>query len=131
LPVRPAGRLAGYRLLVVDDNENIRFVMRLLLEAEGAAVEEAEDGQKGVTAALTAATPFNAVLMDMRMPVMDGLEATRELRARGYTRPVIALTANAFSVDFDACRAAGMNDYVSKPVKIDKLVGLLQQNCRA
>ncbi len=125
-----AGRLAGYRLLVVEDDNTTRFMLRLLLEAEGAVVEEAEDGAKGVCAALASATPFDIVLMDMQMSVKDGLEATRELRAQGYVRPILAITANAYGHDRDACLAAGMNDYVSKPVKIDELVEVLQRNRR-
>jgi signal transduction histidine kinase/ActR/RegA family two-component response regulator len=121
-------RLAGYRLLVVEDEDTTRFMLRLLLEAEGAVVEEAEDGAKGVTAALASAAPFDMVLMDMQMSDKDGLEATRELRARGYVRPILALTANASSRDRDACLAAGMNDYISKPVKIDDLVEVLQRS---
>jgi len=111
----------------VDDHEEARAITRLLLESEGASVEEAEDGAKGVSAALTSAKPFDAILMDMRMPVMNGLEATRELRASGYGYPIIALTANAFPSDFEACRTAGMNDYVTKPVKIETLIEVLQR----
>jgi PAS domain S-box-containing protein len=123
-----AGRLAGYRLLVVEDEDTTRFMLRLLLEAEGAVVEEAEDGAKGVTAALASATPFDMVLMDMQMSGKDGLAATRELRARGYRRPILALTANAYGRDRDACLAAGMNDHIPKPVKIDDLVEVVQRN---
>jgi CheY-like chemotaxis protein len=128
LPAPAAGRLAGYRLLVVEDDTTTRFMLRLLLEAEGAVVEEAEDGAKGVSAALASTTPFDMVLMDMQMSVKGGLEATRELRARGYGRPILALTANAYGHDRDACLAAGMNDYIPKPVKIDHLVDVLQRN---
>jgi PAS domain S-box-containing protein len=126
-PAPAAGRLAGYRLLVVEDENTTRLMLRLLLEAEGAVVEEAEDGAKGVSAALASATAFDIVLMDMQMSGKDGLQATRELRARGYGRPILALTANAYGRDRDACLAAGMNDYISKPVKIDDLVEVLQR----
>lgn len=131
IPAQPAGRLGGYHLLVVEDDETTRFMLRLILEAEGAAVEEAEDGSKGVAAALGAAVPFDMVLMDMRMPNMDGLQAARALRARGYPLPIIALTANAYGRDRDACFAAGMNDYITKPMKIDDLVRVLQRNRRS
>jgi signal transduction histidine kinase/CheY-like chemotaxis protein len=130
LPAPAAGRLAGYRLLVVEDDDTTRFMLRLLLEAEGAVVEEAEDGARGVSAALASATPFDIVLMDMQMSGTDGLEAARELRARGYGRPILALTANAYAHDRDACLAAGMNDHIPKPVKIDRLVDVLQRNRR-
>jgi CheY-like chemotaxis protein len=124
------GRLAGYRLLLVDDDEDIRFVVRRLLETEGATVDEAEDGTLGVSTALAATTPHNAVLMDMRMPGMHGVDAARALRAKGYTRPIIAMTANALARDKDTCLAAGMDDFISKPVKIGDLVGALQRNHR-
>lgn len=128
LPAAAAGRLAGYRVLIVDDDEAARFVLRECLKAEGATVEEANDGAKGVAVALTSTRPYDAVLMDMRLPVKDGPEATRELRARGYTRRIVALTANAYASDREACLAAGMNDYITKPVMVDALVELLQRH---
>lgn len=129
IPAPPTGRLAGYRLLLVEDNEDVRFVIRLTLETQGAVIDEATDGETGVSAARAASPPHDAVLMDMRMPVKGGLDATRELRARGYTPPIIALTANAFPSDKEDCLAAGMNDYICKPVKVDVLVDMLQKHC--
>jgi CheY-like chemotaxis protein len=129
-PASTAGRLAGLRLLVVEDNEPDRFLLRLLLESEGAVVAQAEDGVEGVSAALSANPPFDTVLMDMQMPNQDGLDATRELRALGYQNPIVALTANAFARDREACLAAGMNDHVTKPVRIDDLVDVLQRHRR-
>ena len=76
-------------------------------------------------------TPFDALLMDMQMPVLDGLAATRALRAGGYTRAIIALTANAFARDMQNCIAAGMNDYIAKPVKLNELVEVLNRHCAA
>ena len=127
-PTDPAGRLAGLRVLVVDDSETERFMLRLLMETEGAHVEQAEDGLQGVSAIAAAVTPFDAVLMDMQMPNKDGLEATRELRAQGYRHTIIALTANAFARDREACLAAGMDDHVSKPAKIDDIVEVIMRN---
>jgi PAS domain S-box-containing protein len=129
-PGRPA-RLDGRRILVVEDSQATRFTLSLLLKAEGAIVAEAENGAEGVRNALVADPPYDMVLMDMQMPVMDGLSATRELRARGYARPIVALTANAFSRDRDACLAAGMNGYIAKPVKIDNLVDAVERHYRA
>jgi CheY-like chemotaxis protein len=126
--VAPGGRLAGYRVLVVEDSATIRFAVRLLLQSEGASVDEAADGVEGVRMAAEAAQPYDAVLMDMQIPMLDGIEATRELRRRGYTRPIVALTANAFAHDMQACLAAGMNDYIAKPVKIDALVDVIRRN---
>jgi PAS domain S-box-containing protein len=127
----PGGRLSGLRVLVVEDSATVRFALRLLLQSEGATVEEAEDGAEAVRMALSAGKPFDALLMDMQMPVLDGLAATREMRARGYVRPIVALTANAFVRDMQECLAAGMNDYIVKPVKLNELVEVLRRNCRS
>jgi len=126
-----ASRLAGLRILVVEDSDTARFALRLLLEAEGALVDEAVDGAEGVSMAMAAGEAYHTVLMDMQMPRKNGLEATRELRGRGYAGPIVALTANAFARDLDACLAAGMSDCVIKPVKIDDLVTVLQRNHRS
>ena len=123
----PALRLAGFRLLLVEDDELSRLMLKLLLESEGASVEVAEDGVKGVNMALAALKPFDAVLMDNQMPAKDGMEATRELRAKGYERPVIALSASAFQTERDTFLAAGANDYVTKPVKIEELATSLHR----
>jgi CheY-like chemotaxis protein len=127
---KPEGRLAGFKVLVAEDSATVRFALRLLLQAEGATVEDVEDGAEAVRVALSATPPFDAMLMDMQMPVQDGLAATRELRAQGYSRPIVALTANAFARDMKDCIAAGMNDYVAKPVKLNDLVDVLHRNCR-
>ena len=123
-------RLAGHRVLVVEDSATIRFAVRLLLQSEGAIVEEAADGAEAVSMAAGAAKPYDTILMDMQMPMLDGIEATRQLRQKGYTQPILALTASAFGHDIEACFAAGMNDYVSKPVKIDTLVDVIRRNRR-
>jgi len=124
------GRLSGYKLLLVEDDDDSRFVMRLALESEGATVDEAEDGSEAVRAALAATTPYDAVLMDMRMPGKDGLASTRELRAKDYRHTIIALTANAFAADREACLAAGMNDFATKPLDMDKLVDVMKRHRR-
>ena len=95
---------------------------------EPITVDEAEDGYSAISAALAAATPYDAVLMDMRMPGKDGLASTRELRAKGYSGIVIALTANAYDRDRDDCLAAGMNDFATKPLKIDELVKKIERH---
>ena len=86
-------------VLVVDDGDINRKLVRLALQKQGAEVEVACDGQEGLVAAL--AGNFDLVLMDMQMPVMDGYAATRELRKSGYTGPIIALTANAMRGDME------------------------------
>ncbi len=125
----PSGRqrLSGLRLLVVEDNLNNQQVAQELLEDEGAHVTLAGDGQQGVAAVASADPPFDAVLMDVQMPVMDGYTAATQIRQRlgMVDLPIIAMTANAMSSDRDACLAAGMNDHVGKPFDLDQLVALL------
>jgi PAS domain S-box-containing protein len=129
-------RLQGLRLLVVEDNLNNQQVARELLEDEGAWVQIAQHGQEAIeaVAALAASpTPFDVVLMDLQMPVMDGFTATRKIRDElGLTRlPIIAMTANAMASDRDACLAAGMNEHVGKPFDLNQLVQLLLQYASA
>ena len=126
----PARRLAGLRLLVVEDNPINQQVARELLAAQGASVQVAVDGRQGVDMVVSADPQFDAILMDVQMPVMDGLTATRELRRfPGLAQlPVIAMTANAMGKDRDACLEAGMNDYVSKPFELAELVATIERN---
>ena len=121
-------RLAGMRLLVVEDNALNRQVAAELLLAQGAQVELAEGGLEGVERVLSGA-PLDVVIMDMQMPDIDGLEATRRIRADGRFRtlPILAMTANASHSDRDACLAAGMDDHVGKPIDLELLVARLQR----
>ena len=123
----PVRRLAGLRLLVVEDNPNNQQVARELLEGEGASVTIAGDGAQGVQVLSHADPMFDLVLMDLQMPVMDGLTAAARIRRDlGLTTlPVVAMTANAMASDRAACLAAGMNDHVGKPFDLDRLAGLL------
>jgi len=130
-PAMPAGQpLAGLRLLVVEDNANNQQVARELLAAQGAEVVLAADGREGVDKVATANPPYDAVLMDVQMPVMDGYTATREIRnTLGLTAlPVIAMTANAMASDRAECLAAGMNDHVGKPFSVAELVATLMRH---
>jgi len=121
-------RLAGLRLLVVEDNALNRQVAAELLLAQGAQVELAEGGLEGVERVLSGA-PLDVVIMDMQMPDIDGLEATRRIRADGrFGRlPILAMTANASHADRDACLAAGMDDHIGKPIDLELLVSRLQR----
>ncbi|WP_137895573.1 response regulator [Ramlibacter sp. 2FC] len=115
-----SARFAGLRLLLVEDNELNQTIASGLLEAGGVAVDVAPDGAVALDMLDASANGFYAaVLMDMQMPVMDGLAATRALRRnpRFAKLPVIAMTANAMQHDRDACLAAGMNDHVAKPIE--------------
>jgi CheY-like chemotaxis protein len=122
-------RLPGLRVLVVEDNLNNQQVACELLEGEGAEVQVANDGQEGIDAIGRANPPFDVVLMDLQMPVMDGLSAARHIRQNlGLHRlPIVAMTANAMASDRAECLAAGMNDHVGKPFDLDHLVGVLRK----
>jgi two-component system, sensor histidine kinase and response regulator len=124
---KPAARLAGLNLLVVEDNALNRQVAEGVLRAEGAQVQLAEGGIEGVKRATTSGAPFDAVLMDIQMPDIDGFEATRRIRAnpRFSSLPIIAMTANASNADRQACLDAGMNDHVGKPIDVEQLVSAL------
>jgi PAS domain S-box-containing protein len=127
---RPAAsqrRLNGMRLLVVEDNLINQQVAEELLISEGANVSLAANGQLGVDAVRFANLPFDAVLMDIQMPVLDGFGATRVIREHlGLTDlPIIAMTANAMNSDRDDCLAAGMNAHVGKPFDLTVLVKTL------
>jgi PAS domain S-box-containing protein len=125
-------RLAGLRLLVVEDNLLNQQVAYELLSNEGAQVAVASNGRRGVEAALAAKPSFDAVLMDIQMPDIDGYTATAEIRRDDSMRglPIIAMTANALAEDKAACLAAGMNDHIGKPIDLDVLVGTLLRHCR-
>ncbi len=120
-------RLTGLRLLVVEDNKINQLVAKGLLSQEGALITLADNGQKGVDEVANAKTPFDVVLMDVQMPVMDGYAATKAIRQELglMDLPIVAMTANAMASDRQACLAAGMNDHVGKPFEIDHLVATL------
>jgi len=122
--------LLGMQLLVVEDNAINQQVAQEMLSREGAVVSLADNGQLGVDAvrdAMARGQPFDVVLMDIQMPVMDGYAATRALRqdARFAALPIVAMTANAMNSDREACLAAGMNAHVGKPFKLEELIQLL------
>ncbi len=110
------------RILLAEDNAINALLTRTLLEAEGHVVETVEDGLLAVEAMKTSS--YDLIFMDMRMPNMDGLEATRKIRAMSNVSkglPIIALTANAFDDDRNACFDSGMNDFMTKPVSAEEL----------
>lgn len=126
----------GSRVLLVEDNELNREIARYMLEEAGLVVEEAGDGQEAVDK--FAASPveyYQIILMDIQMPLMDGYEATQQIRAlarpdaRGI--PIVALTANAFAEDVGRAREMGMNDHVAKPLDAARLLETLKRHMRS
>jgi two-component system sensor histidine kinase/response regulator len=118
---------SGTRILLAEDNETNQFVALELLGGLGVELEIAANGREAVEMAQS--KPYAAILMDMQMPVMDGLEATRRIRQMPALRdlPIIAMTANAMKTDVQACLSAGMNDFVSKPIERGSLVQSLRR----
>ncbi|MFG6485763.1 response regulator [Roseateles sp. BYS78W] len=123
-----AQRLAGLRLLVVEDNGFNRQVAQELLEDEGAVVTLAGGGVEGAHLAVVTEPPFDAILMDLQMPDLDGFEATQRILKRRPKSLVIAMTANAMDADRQACLAAGMRDHIAKPVDLEQLVACLRRH---
>lgn len=122
--VEPLSAEAGVRLLLVEDNAVNRELVKAMLEPFGVIVETANDGVAGVEAMRQG--EFDLVLMDVQMPVKDGLTATREIRAlesaRGAATPIIAMTANVLPEQVANCLAAGMDDHLGKPISPSKLL---------
>lgn len=125
-PLQARSRLAG-RILVVEDDRVNQRVIEMLLQQLGLQATIVTDGEAAVEAAVV--QPWEAVLMDCQMPGIDGFEATRRIRARlgGRTLPIIALTANAMASDREACLAAGMDDFVPKPIRQADLRAALER----
>ena len=118
--------LSGKKILLVEDNEMNRLVATTVLDGTGVIITEAENGLEAIK--LLQQNNFDLVLMDVQMPVMDGLEATEKIRKElNSSVPVIALTANAIKGESDRCRNAGMNDFLSKPFEENDLI---QKICR-
>jgi two-component system sensor histidine kinase/response regulator len=124
-PALELSRLRGARVLLVEDNELNREVALGLLSDANLAIDVAENGQVAVQ--MTSTGKYDVVLMDMQMPVMDGIAATRAIRSNPQFRtlPIIAMTANVMAHDIEQCTAAGMNDHVAKPIDPDALFAAL------
>ncbi len=119
--------LEGRRILVVEDDVRNIFALSSLLEPKGAAIEIARNGREALES-LTRNSNIDLVLMDIMMPEMDGLTAMREIRKRPQWKklPIIALTAKAMKDDQEKCLAAGANDYIAKPLDVEKLMSLVR-----
>ncbi len=124
----PAATNVRKRILLVEDGMDSQILMLMLLGEAEADVVVAENGQIAVDLATT--QPFDLILMDMQMPVMDGYAAASELRRLGLSTPIIALTANATMGDRDRCIASGCSGYLSKPIDGETLLHTVNQNLR-
>jgi CheY-like chemotaxis protein len=123
-PTAQAVQLAC-RVLLAEDGPNNQRLNSFILRKAGAEVTVAENGQVALDLALAAreaGTPFDVILMDIQMPVMDGFEATRKLREADYTLPIVALTANDAENARELCLQAGCDEYVAKPVTRETLI---------
>ncbi len=124
--------LAGHKILLVEDNAINAEIAMMILEQYGAEVQQAENGKTGLEA-LQEKGPgyYDAVLMDIQMPVMNGFEATKAIRALGgayaTALPIIAMSANAYDEDVRDCLAAGMNGHIAKPFNPDELMRILRR----
>jgi signal transduction histidine kinase/ActR/RegA family two-component response regulator len=125
---------SGKRILLAEDNEINREIVVTVLEPSGVVIDCAEDGEKAVEAFKNTCKTSNAydlIFMDVQMPIMDGLTATRRIRELGGDIPIIAMTANVFKEDIDRCKNAGMNDHIGKPINYETLFGKLEKYLNA
>ncbi len=117
--------LRGLKLLLVEDSPDNQMLITLYLNKVGAEVKVASDGATGVELAL--AENFDAVLMDVQMPILDGHEATRKLRNLKYSKPIIALTAHALKEERAKCFESGFTEFLTKPIQRDLLIEVLSR----
>ncbi|MHC4795912.1 MAG: response regulator, partial [Planctomycetota bacterium] len=117
--------LLDCRVLLAEDGPDNRLLVTHFLKKSGAEISVAANGKIAIDMVLKAREqnhPFDVILMDMQMPVIDGYQATKFLRQNAYNAPIIALTAHAMATDKDKCLNAGCNDFISKPIDRKKLV---------
>ncbi len=133
-PTDDNASIDGVRILLAEDGEDNQRLISHVLTKAGADVTGVVNGKLALDTALQArdaGKPFDVILMDMQMPVMDGYEATRSLRDNGYTNPIIALTAHTGTAERDECLAAGCDGYVAKPINKTELFSTIAKSSRA
>jgi len=115
-------------ILLAEDNPVNQKLAKLMLTRAGYKVDVANDGKDAIEQYTTAPERFDVILMDIEMPEMDGFEATRVIRQKGFaTVPIIAMTAHAMKGDREKCLEAGMNDYITKPIKRELVFEILEK----
>ena len=127
-------KLEAYTILLAEDVEINREIFMALLEPTGLRIECAENGKEAVDKFAAAPDKYDLILMDVQMPEMDGLEATRQIRALEKSPqgiPIVAMTANVFREDIEKCLASGMNDHLGKPLDIDDVMEKLRKYLQA
>jgi len=121
--------LKGARILIAEDSKDNQTLIKLFLIRHGVVMTFVDHGEDAVREALNGS--FDLVLMDIQMPVMDGRTATHTLRAQGYLKPIIALTAHAMREDRDLCLNSGFTDYLTKPIDAKVLASTIQKILQA
>ena len=114
--VKPTAVLKDRRILLCEDSETVATLVKLILEQDGALVIHAENGDSGMKQFSDSKEHFDVVITDIQMPVMDGYALASALRAEGWSKPIIALTAFATDKDADNCLSAGCSHYITKPI---------------
>lgn len=123
----PNPQLDNMKILVIEDSPDNQYLLEMLLAKTGADLVFKSNGQEGVNEAFS--NTFDVVLMDLQMPVMDGHQATRELRQGNFAKPIIALTAHAMEKERKNCMKSGFSDYLTKPINKEALMEALLRNC--
>ena len=129
--IKNTAQFAGKKMLLVEDIDINREILVMLLEGSGLEIDQATNGQEALEKVTAAPDTYDIIFMDIQMPVLDGLEATKLIRAWPYRPrgrlPIIALTANIFKDDIENCLAAGMDGHLGKPFDMDKVLEVLQK----
>lgn len=124
-PAAASGRrLDGMKVLVVDDTEDNQLILRIFLSQSGASVDCADNGKDGMT--LATSRDYDVILLDIQMPGLDGYQVVSGLRSRGYSKPVLALTAHALKGEREKCLSAGFTDFMTKPIVREMLIDRLR-----